>query len=102
MSSIHEEMSSEQKKRAKKMMGQLTQNPIAKSSGAGALSPEAAEQLGDLNEIVLVGMGQKRVQPVERNDEGIKKFSDAMMGHHALSAQLPVDLIETGMVTFDT
>ena len=47
MSSIHEEMSSEQKKRAKKMMGQLTQNPIAKSSGAGALSPEAAEQLGD-------------------------------------------------------
>ena len=47
MSSINEEMSSDQKKRAKKMMGQLTQNPITKSSGAGALSPEAAEELGD-------------------------------------------------------
>ena len=47
MSSIYEEMSSEQKKRAKKIMSQLTQNPIAKSSGAGALSPEAAEQLGN-------------------------------------------------------
>ena len=40
-------MSSEQKKRAKKIMGQLTQNPFTKSSGAGALSPEAAEELGD-------------------------------------------------------
>ena len=47
MSSIYEEMSSEQKKRAKKIMGQLTQNPFTKSSGAGALSPEAAEELGD-------------------------------------------------------
>lgn len=44
---FNEEMTPEQKKKARKMMGQLIKNPIAKSSGVGSLSPEAAEQLGD-------------------------------------------------------
>jgi hypothetical protein len=84
MSSIYEEMSSEQKKRAKKLMGQLTQNPIAKSSGAGALSPEAAEQLGDkakqlrkkkLSQIGLPSIKKKELEEAHYNPV-TKKIQD--------------------------
>lgn len=44
---VGEEMSPHQKRKATLMMRQLKANPISKSSGAGALSPEAAEELGD-------------------------------------------------------
>ena len=84
MSSIYEEMSSEQKKKAKKLMGQLTQNPIAKSSGAGALSPEAAEQLGDkakqlrkkkLSQIGLPSIKNKELEEAHYNPV-TKKIQD--------------------------
>lgn len=69
MSSIYEEMSSEQKKKAKKLMGQLTQNPLAKSSGAGALSPEAAEELGDkAKELRKKKLSQIGLPPIKKKE----------------------------------
>jgi hypothetical protein len=44
---LYESMSSEYEKKGKKVTKSLMANPLSKSSGAGALSPEAAEQLGD-------------------------------------------------------
>jgi len=89
MSSINEEMSSDQKKRAKKMMGQLTQNPIAKSSGAGALSPEAAEELGDKakelrkKKLAKVGLPSIKKEEYATEAKGMSKDTmlDVLKGH---------------------
>jgi len=44
---IYEGMNPEYEKKGKKVTKSLMVNPLSKSSGAGALSPEAAEQLGN-------------------------------------------------------
>jgi len=77
MSSIYEEMSPEQQKKAKKMMGQLTHNPLAKSSGAGALSPEAAEKLGnkakELRKKKMAQVGLPSIKKEEVEEDALEK-----------------------------
>jgi len=66
-----EKMSPEQEKKARDIFKQLKTNPLAKSSGAGALSPEAAEQLGDKakslrkKKLAMVGLPSFKSEEIE-------------------------------------
>ena len=83
---LYEGMNPDYEKKGKRVTKSLMANPISRSTGAGALSPEAAEQLGDKakelrkKKLSSVSLPSLKKEEFVSEEEMTEKLSDSVFG----------------------